>query len=268
MAPVTFTMTEQAAWQLGPEGPGRVFALPDGGRWLVTVTPNGPELHPLVHGDSRPQIDVAVPYGLSLGEVPELSAALAELGPVARFRNPDLWDALGTAIIRQVIRAAQAKKLYRAFCTAYGERVELPGGDSYMLFPAPETVLKLSDEEFADLGMAFKRRPLRAAAEAYLERGDKWRELTPSVLVDELQVVPRIGPWTASAAVADWSNDFALYPYTDLAVRTWARRAAPSSPWPDDETSFGRLWRRLAGERLSDLTLLTLAWGSRHGEVG
>jgi DNA-3-methyladenine glycosylase II len=67
--------------------------------------------------------------------------------------------------------------------------------------------------------------------------------------------------------VADVSNDFAYYPYADLAVRTWARRAAPAYSWPDDEQSFGRLWRALAGDQLASLTLFTLAWGNLHGDT-
>jgi DNA-3-methyladenine glycosylase II len=170
--------------------------------------------------------------------------------------------------MRQVIRAGQSKKLYRIFCHAHGARVELPNGELYALFPTPETVLQLTDEEFTSLGLAFKRRPLRLVAEAYVDHGAQWQELSPPALVDALQVVPHVGPWTARAAVADWSNDWALYPYADLAVRTWAKRAAPSRDWPVDEPTFGRLWRALAGEGLCSLTLLTLAWGSQHGDIG
>ncbi|MPZ67495.1 MAG: hypothetical protein GEU83_19040 [Pseudonocardiaceae bacterium] len=46
---------------------------------------------------------------------------LREAGTVARWRNPDLWDAMATSIVRQVIRAGQARKLYRAFCQAHDE---------------------------------------------------------------------------------------------------------------------------------------------------
>jgi DNA-3-methyladenine glycosylase II len=95
------------------------------------------------------------------------------------------------------------------------------------LFPTPETVLDLKSDQFSSIGMAFKRRPLTVAAEAY----------------------------------------WALYPYGDLAVRTWAMRAAPSYEWPTDEAAFGRVWRTLAGDYLSVLTLFTLAWGSRHGDI-
>ncbi len=150
-------------------------------------------------------------------------APLRAAGIVARWRNPDLWDALATSIVRQVIRAGHARTLYRTFCQAHGEPVTTPMGATW-LFPTPETVLALPDVEFARLGLAFKRRPLRAAAQAYREFGPKWAELDPAALAHEVQTVPRIGPWTAGATVADLSNDYALYPFADLAVRTWAKR--------------------------------------------
>ncbi|MQA16509.1 MAG: hypothetical protein GEV09_20930 [Pseudonocardiaceae bacterium] len=191
---------------------------------------------------------------------------LREAGTVVRWRNPDLWDALGTSIVRQVSRARQARKLYRTFCQTHGERVMTPLGETW-LFPTPESLLAVPDAEFARLGMAFKRRPLRAAAEAYLEFGAKWTELHPASLVDEVQTVPRVGPWTAGATVADLTNDYALYPFGDLAVRTWAKHLAPERPWPATEPEFARVWARLAGSQLSDWTLLTLAWGVRHANT-
>lgn len=263
-----FVMTEHAAWLPVGEYRQRVFALPDGSRWLAAVSGSTLALDALVDGAATPPLDVFTHAKGQLREVPELATALARLGSVVRFRNTDLWDAIGTAILRQVIRAAQSKKLYRAFCEAYGEGIELPHGGRYALFPTPQMVVGLTDEQFASIGMAFKRNALRNAATAYLEQGEKWCELPSLALINQLQKVPRIGPWTAHAAVADWSNDWALYPYADLAVRTWAMRAAPSYAWPTDESGFGHIWRALAGEHLSSLTLLTLAWGSQHGDIG
>lgn len=211
-----------------------------------------------------PTVDVVDPARLR-GPAAVLDR-LQAAGTVARWRNPDVWDALATAIVRQVIRAGQARKLYRAFCESHGERVSTEDGDTW-LFPTPETVLAVSDAEFARLGLAFKARPLRAAAEAFLQFGQKWAELAPAVLVHEVQCVPRIGPWSAGAAVADLSNDYALYPYADLAVRTWAKCLAPERTWPESEASFARVWARLAGDQLSDWTLLTLAWGVHHAHA-
>jgi DNA-3-methyladenine glycosylase II len=263
-----FVMTEHPAWLSTGDDHQRVFALPDGGRWLATIHGLALVLNAITDAGTMPASDgFALPNDV-LHEAPELASALRQLGAVVRFRNPDLWDAIGTAIIRQVIRAGQSKKLYRTFCEAHGERIELPRGGVYTRFPAPEIVLGLRSDQFSSVGMAFKRRPLQAAAAAYLEHGETWRQLAPRALVEALQAVPRIGPWTARAAVADWSNDWSLYPYADLAVRTWAMRAAPSHTWPRDEQHFGRIWRALAGEHLSSVTLLTLAWGSHYGDIG
>jgi DNA-3-methyladenine glycosylase II len=209
----------------------------------------------------KPVLDVLDPTKLAGPD--KVVQPLREAGSVGRLRNPDLWDASATSIVRQVIRAGQARKLYRAFSQAHGEHVTTSAGDTW-LFPTPQAVLSLPEEEFARLGMAFKRRPLRNAAEAYLEFGTKWSELSPTELLNEVQSVPRIGPWTAGATVADVTNDYALYPFADLAVRTWAKRLAPERTWPDTEPEFARVWQRLAGDQLSEWTLLTLAWGVRH----
>ncbi|UOE21381.1 hypothetical protein NI17_009820 [Thermobifida halotolerans] len=188
-------------------------------------------------------------------------------GPVARLRNPDLWDALATAIIRQVIRAGQARLMYQRFSAAFGEGIT-HGGNRLHAFPAPETVLAVSDAEYTRLGMAFKRRPLRAAAEAFLDLGDKWTSLPPTDLVTEVQSVHRIGPWTAGAAVADHTGDFSLYPCGDLAVRTYAAQAAPDLVWPDSEPEFAARWKRCTAtpRELSTLTVLTLALGGRRAQ--
>ena len=196
---------------------------------------------------------------------PGLAHALGSLGEVSRFRNPSLWDALGTAIIRQVVRAAHAQHLYRTFCTAYGTRVTC-GPYLGRLFPSPDTLLGLSDSQFAAAGLTFKRTALRAAASAAMEHEKAWAGLATADLRAVMQQVPHIGPWTAGAAVADWTNDFAAYPDSDRAVRTWAGRAA-SRTWPADEHAFGRAWQQVAGSHLPELTLLVLAWGDRHART-
>lgn len=267
MTTVDFVMTEHASWIATTDGASRLVATPDGARWLVTTDGGSIAQQSLDESSMTPTVDI---FSLS-GRVkvsPELTAALSDMGNVARMRNLNLWDAIGTAIIRQVIRAGQAKKLYRAFCEEFGEQATLPNGQVHSLFPSPEMVLKIGTDEFKSIGMAFKRPAMQGAAQAYIDHSEIWHHLEPTDLIDALQTVPRIGPWTARAAVADWSNDWSLYPYADLAVRTWAKRAAPSYVWPSDEPAFEEVWRTLAGDHLSSLTLLTLAWGSKHGDIG
>jgi DNA-3-methyladenine glycosylase II len=206
-----------------------------------------------------PAIDTYDPAVLNDIPIPTgLRTALHQLGPVQRLREPCLWDALATAIIRQVIRAEQARTMHRSFRYTFGGTA----GPTRLL-PAPEQVLALTTEDFARIGMAFKRGPLQAAAAAYLDHPE-WADLAPDVLVKEVQTVPRIGPWTAAAAIADHTGDFSFYPYADLAVRRWAAAADPAIAWPSDEPGFAAYWQDLAGPHLSALTALTLAWGDHH----
>jgi DNA-3-methyladenine glycosylase II len=259
-------MLDHSSWLINDDATAYRVVRSAGSVWSVTSVPaaNGGQRVRTVRVDGdgpAPVLEVVDPITVTSQHA--TAAALRQAGPVARLRNPDLWDALATAIIRQVIRAGQARKLYRAFCHHHGDPVTTPAGTGW-LFPTPQVVLDLPDEEFTRLGMAFKRRPLQAAAQAYLEHGATWATLPPARLLAAVQQVPRIGPWTAGASVADLSNDFSLYPFADLAVRTWAARLVPDQPWPGTEPEFAAVWQAQAGPQLSVWTLLTLAFGVRH----
>lgn len=255
-------MTDHPAW------------APTVGPWFARVMPSPDGSHALVRTDGTraewccPLAAACEPgiFALPEGAAPELAAPLGTLGPVARFANPSLWDAIATAVIRQVVRADQARVQYRALCEAHGAEVRC-GDLAGRLLPSPETVLGLSDARFKTLGLAFKREALRAAAEAFLEDGTVWALLPAGELAAVLPSVHRIGLWTAGAAAADWSNDFSLYPYGDLAVRTWATRAVPGAGWPGSEPGFRACWEQATGPHLADITLLTLAWGGHHART-
>jgi DNA-3-methyladenine glycosylase II len=239
-----------------------------GGRWLVqTGGPTPFTLRELERGAFKPFHAVFSLPPDALKELPQLADSLADLGNVARFGAGNLWQAVGTAAIRRMLRPAHGAKLYRRFCQAHGERLTLPTGDDYWLFPTPEAVLDVSPDQFAALGLASKRGVLRDAANSYLRNWRQWQSLSPPRLVEQLCRVPGVGRWTAHAAVADWSNDWALYPAGDVTLRSWARRAAPDYPWPDEERAFANFWRVLTRSDLGVITVLTLAWGNRHADT-
>ncbi|MEV7092846.1 hypothetical protein AB0M80_08350 [Amycolatopsis sp. NPDC051045] len=260
-------MLDHPGWLSEDNGRARRVLRSSGSVWSVICTPEaaGGYLVDLVRlaGDTdvAPIIDTINPLTL-VGDV-AVCEPLRAAGPVARVRTSDVWEALGTAVTRQVVRAATARQKYRAFCEAYGERYETAAGPAW-LFPSPETVLALSDDEFDVLRMKFFRDGLRSAAEASLKAADDWAGMTGEQLVAAVQSIRRSGPWTAGVTVADVTNDYSLYPFADLAVRTWAGKLAPSVDWPKPEPEFGRLWQAMAGAQLSEWTLLTLAWGVRY----
>ncbi|MEU7554059.1 hypothetical protein AB0B01_17260 [Streptomyces sp. NPDC044571] len=272
----TTLITEHPAWRKAPQGePVRIVEHLDT-VWLARWDPHHEQLllSPLTgdrHGPAQPP--VAYTSAVELPAAPEgvvpLFDALGRLGTVARLTNPSLWDAMVTAILRQVVTAKQAKKRHQSFYASYGRSFATPAGE-LSLVPTPGRVLGLSDEEFAAVGAKFNRTALLAAAKAFLDRGEHWSALDAESLIKELLEVPRIGPWTAAAAAADFTGDHSVYPHGDLAVRTWAAKAAPGLTLPGSEREFEALWRHWAPARthLHALTLFTLTWGSNDRITG
>ncbi|MFC0532089.1 hypothetical protein [Phytohabitans kaempferiae] len=268
MSEADFVMTDHPAWMPDRDGGGtlRVLGSVDGGRWLVrTGGPTAFVVEQLVPAMGKPAYDVFRLPPDALTELPQLAQSLAGLGAVARFRAGNLWEALGTAAVRQMLQGAHGARLYREFCRAYGERIPLPTGEDYWLFPTAEAVLALSREQFEAARLTSKRGVLRDAATSYLRHASVWQSLSPPRLIEHLRRIPGVGLWTAHAAAADWSNDWAFYPSSDPTLRTWARRAAPDYPWPSEERAFTNFWRTLTRTHLGPATVLTLAFGNRHG---
>lgn len=264
---ITTLTTDHPGWITGPAGEPVRLVVHDDVPWLADWQPAaGLILRPLDAKDApAPPAPHTTPHHLPTGpDAAPLLQSLATLGNVQRLTNPSLWDAITTAILRQVVRAEQARKVHRRFSAAHGHTIDTPAGP-LSLVPDPDTVLALPDEAFAETGTKFHRTALRAAAAQYAEHHTTWAQLPPEDLVKALDEVPRIGPWTASAAAADYTGDFSVYPHGDLAVRTWAGRAAPGVTFPDTDRTFANRWRRLADDnrtQLHALTLFTLTWGS------
>ncbi|MEU7021563.1 hypothetical protein ABZ990_13000 [Streptomyces sp. NPDC046203] len=265
----TTLISEHPAWRTTAEGARARLVEHDGAMWLAAWNQRSRhlDLRPVVGNSLAEPPTLAYTSSIELPDTPKraepLLDELVRLGTVVRLRNPSLWDSMVTAILRQVVSAKQAVRKHETFYSAYGRRFDTSAGE-LALAPTPEGVLALSDDEFAIVGAKFNRTALRAAAKAYLDRGEQWASLAPETLVKELVEVPRIGPWTAAAATADYTGDFSVYPHGDLAVRTWARKAAPDLDLPCTDGEFEELWRRWAPSRsqLHALTLFTLTWGS------
>ncbi|MFD6989174.1 hypothetical protein [Streptomyces sp. NPDC059943] len=259
--------TDHPAWiETGSGARARAVRTASGGVWVLSWDQEGPHMR-CVQGaeDAKPMFVTTDPSCLPSTVPAELRTGLDALGQTRRLANPWLWDAITTAILRQVVRAEQARKLYRAWCGAFGTTVESPAGE-LSLAPTAQGVLTLNDEQFTDVGAKFHRSVLQAAAAQYERDHIHWQRMESRDLVTALTSVPRIGPWTAAAAAADYTGDFSIYPHDDLAVRTWAAQIAPAHTWPGKkDKTFGPMWTAMAGSdrtALHTLTLSTLTWGS------
>ncbi|WP_053649735.1 MULTISPECIES: hypothetical protein [unclassified Streptomyces] len=269
----TTIITDHPAWRSRTEGYRVRLVEHDGSPWLATLNRARGHLllQPVGAGAAEPpalSYTSAITLPPATEQTCSLLDSLVRLGTVVRLTTPSLWDALVAAILRQTVSASIARRKHTAFCSAYGQHFTTPAGE-LALTPSPERVLALSVEGFEAVGTKFNAWALRSAAEAYLDRGEKWAGLHGERLIAELASVPGIGPWTAAATAADATGDFSVYPHSDLAVRTWAGRAAPGLALPSAESEFAALWREWAPApaQLHALTLFTLAYGSDLPEV-
>lgn len=262
----TTLCTDHIAWTTADDGRYRLLADDDGNTWLAAWTDQGLQVHTAAGGAEPPVPSVTAADDLPARAPAQLTDALTTLGTVQRLANPSLWDALSTAIMRQVIRAGTARQRYQQWARLHGTPHTVPGGPTVYCAPGPRKVMELPAEEFTAAGIKFFYPVLRAAAHAYLEHGDHWRHLDGDQMVKELLAarVPRLGPWTVHTAVADYTGRFDLYPHDDLAVRTWANKAAPGVADISDGRTFAHRWSRWADtpSQLHALTLFTLTWGS------
>ncbi|WP_280314035.1 hypothetical protein [Nocardia wallacei] len=256
-------MTDHPGWLTSDSGTRYRAVAVEGTPILITASRNAGGGTVIDCGGAELRVDTIDPAVLAGPD--DLVFPLKGAGAVVRVANPSLWDALSAAIMRQVIQAGHARKRYQRFCSDYGDRVTRDGLTAWQ-FPDPGRILRLSDEQFHESGAGFPKPALRDAARCYLNDGDRWQALPASDLLTALQTIPRVGWWTARTAVADYTGDFSVYDYSDIALQPAARRLNPDRQWPQGAPAFKAAWEEMAGNQLSAWTLLTLAWGISHGK--
>jgi 3-methyladenine DNA glycosylase/8-oxoguanine DNA glycosylase len=263
MSTTTTLLTDHPAWTVQPDGTTCRLAATDTGTWYMAW--DGVALAPTRLGSQAapPPDTVETPATDLPARAPRvLTTALAGLGTIHRLPSPTLWEAITSGLLRRIIRAPQARALYQRWAATYGPAYDTPAGLMHTV-PSPRAVLDLTEQQFAAVGAALHRKALPAAAAAYHHQGDVWAELPADDLVKALQEVPGVGPWTAACAAADFTGDYSVYPHGDLAVRTWAAKAAPETTFHESPKEFATQWGRWAPDRpqLHALTTCTLAWG-------
>src|ERR1043166_8210808 len=121
------TMTDHPAWERRDGRWRRLLVTDDDGTARVASIE--------IDATSRESC-FTLPAGVAV-KVPALATALTALAPVRRYANASLWDAITTAIIRQVVRASHATSQYRMLCASHGARHHI-GGTSLAAMPTPE----------------------------------------------------------------------------------------------------------------------------------
>lgn len=148
-------------------------------------------------------------------------ADACEYGKGIRILRQDPWEMLVSFIISQNKNIPAIKKSVEMLCKAAGEKREDENG-SYFLFPAPEEILALSDEELAACKLGYRCRYVRAAAADVAEGKldlNKLRGESEEETIKALTGVCGVG-----VKVANCVSLFGLHHIDAFPVDVWIRR--------------------------------------------
>jgi DNA-3-methyladenine glycosylase II len=205
---------------------------------------------------------------VALAHVPaNLASRFLASAPLTHIASASLGEAVIKAVIRQVIAASHARKLIWTLVTHVGSRRESDGGTIYG-FPSLEVVAHLAPDDLRSWGFGYKATLLPRIAHDLLEQQaeEQMCLLSPEEAILFLQQVKGIGRWTAHVAVCDVTGDWSMYPFEDLAVRTWARKLWPERVWPQEERAFLDVWQEVNGPHTGLITCYLLAQAGRTNE--
>jgi AraC family transcriptional regulator of adaptative response / DNA-3-methyladenine glycosylase II len=180
-------------------------------------------------------------------EIAEALGPLAKANPGLRLPGAvDGFEIAVRAILGQQVTEKAAITIAGRFVKAFGDPCETPFEGLDRLFPKPEAIAGLTQDDVAKHGIiATRARAIIALAQA-LESGDLSLEPTAEIdaTVAALEKIPGVGPWTAqyiAMRALAWPDAF---PHPDVAVLKAMRHDKPRDALANAEA--WRPWRAYA----------------------
>jgi DNA-3-methyladenine glycosylase II len=136
---------------------------------------------------------------------------------------PDIFEALGWAIIGQQINLKFAYLLKRRLVEQYGDFI-IYQGEKYFLFPSPEVIARAEVSDLRALQLSGKKAEYLLSASNFIKDGNLSRE----ILLDQPDLASRlkyltdlrgIGPWTANYVLMKSLKERSCVPYADAGLR-------------------------------------------------
>lgn len=192
------------------------------------------------------------------------NASRPQIAPIIHLSSPSLFEAVAKAVIRQVVRADHAKRVLHKFVARFGDQVS--GDPSMKLFPTPVEIMQTHISELREVGLGFKSQIMHHVAAAFLTRPLEEHVIAAANgdAIELLSTIDGIGDWSARIALCDFRGDWSVYPFGDLAIRTWAPRLCPKQTWPSLPHEFEAAWRETYRENAGLMACWLLATANKQ----
>ncbi|MFF2480029.1 DNA-3-methyladenine glycosylase family protein [Paenibacillus sp. NPDC058071] len=161
---------------------------------------------------------------------------------------PDLFEALCWGIIGQQINLPFAYTLKRRFVERYGEAV-VYDGESYWLFPEPETVATLTVEQLTELQLTSRKSEYLIGVAGLIAEGTLTKEKLLAAgglkAAERMLVGIRgIGPWTANYVLMRCLRSPDAFPIDDVGLHNAIKHVAEMDrkPTKDEITAMSAEW--------------------------
>ena len=156
-------------------------------------------------------------------------AGCTEYGHGIRILRQDPWEALCSFIISQCNNITRIKGIIERLCGICGETIEFKGRQAF-LFPNPETVSRMTEEELAPLRAGY-RTPYIINAARKVASGelnlDRLKDTSCEEARSELIKLQGIGPKVADCAVLFGLHHMEAFPKDVWIKRTMKKHFPP-----------------------------------------
>jgi 3-methyladenine DNA glycosylase/8-oxoguanine DNA glycosylase len=175
---------------------------------------------------------------------------------VRMTRSGAVLEALIPAIVEQKVTGIEARRAYRAFVRAFGERA--PGPVDLFVAPAPDRVARLPYYAFHPLGIERRRADTMRRASARASRLEEAGALDGRAAQGRLTAIPGVGAWTAAETVRVALGDADAVSVGDYHLPSLVSWALADEPRGDDARML-ELLEPYRGQRGRVVRLLELS---------